>query len=173
MWFGLRSNLVLVTTQYLEVMITIYSCGKQLYKRICVSVCMSACPSVPALVSPFHLSLFYQLLIYTYRLWLPNFQSHMWNLKDTQPKILVKRLEFEVSGNFLKNVLEIKYANVSWLPSGLIRFWSRYVDFLILAAFWLSETSQNQGFWPFSGENMGPTAWNLACWYILTILKTD
>ena len=65
------------------------------------------------------------------------------------------------------------YANVSWPPSELISLWSRSVDFIILALFWLSETGQIWGFRAFPGERMEGMAWNFACWCIMTTFRTD
>ena len=56
------------------------------------------------------------------------------------------------------------YANVSWPPSQLIRFWSRSVYFPYF------ETGQIWGFPAFSGERMWQMAWNLECYCILTSL---
>ena len=41
---------------------------------------------------------------------------------------------------------EILHADVSWLPSELIRSWQWSVDFTSVASLWLSETGQNWGF---------------------------
>ena len=57
--------------------------------------------------------------------------------------------------------LEIWHADVSWPP------------FLILAAFWLSETGQICYFRAFSWDHKGGMASNLACWCILTTVGSD
>ena len=69
---------------------------------------------------------------------------------------------------------EIWHADESWPPWELIFMLSHcLLILLILAAFWLSETDQICDFQPFSREHKGGKASNLACWCILTTVRTD
>ena len=56
-----------------------------------------------------------------------------------------------VSRHFMENPLKkwpgILLADVSWASSELSRLWSQFVDFRILALFWLREMGQIWGFW--------------------------
>ena len=45
--------------------------------------------------------------------------------------------------------------------------------FLILVPFWLGETGQIWVFRAFCGKPIEETAWNFACWCILTTFRTD
>ena len=45
------------------------------------------------------------------------------------------------------------------------------LNFLIWAAFWLSEIGQSCDFRAFCGKHLGRMVWNLMCWCILTTLR--
>ena len=64
------------------------------------------------------------------------------------------------------------HADVSWPLKKWLDFGHHLLIFLTLASFWLSETGQICNFRTFSGEPKGGMAWTLACWCILTTLRT-
>ena len=99
-------------------------------------------------------------------------------LRHVRPSVRPSvRSSGEVSGHLPVNAWrewpEILHADVSWPSSELISLWPWYVDFLILALFWLSETGQIWGFRAFPGERLEEMAWNFAWWCILTTFRTD
>ena len=63
---------------------------------------------------------------------------------------LVKRVEFGVSGHFLRNAWrewpEILHADECWLPSELISLWPRFVDFSYFGAILTYWNGSNLGF---------------------------
>ena len=68
-------------------------------------------------------------------------------VSDYRPVAAFKSLWFALLALFW---LEILHADVSWLPSELVRLWVQYVFFFsILMQFWLSETGQIWGFLEF------------------------
>ena len=93
----------------------VFSCGKQFYKYLCLSVCLSVhlyvspsvCPSVPAFVpeqaSSLITMIFYHMIKNTYHLWFPNSQGHLPNFKVTEAKKIVRWVKFRVSRHFLEN----------------------------------------------------------------------
>ena len=62
-------------------------------------------------------------------------------LRSHRQQSLVELVKFEVPENFLENILEewpeIWHADVSWPPSGLIRFWSRSIEFTRFGAIFI------------------------------------
>ena len=88
------------------VVYVIFSCGKHIHKRPCLSVSLSVRPSVPAFASTFHHRLPWYFII-----WLETptacgsqIVRVIWQIsRSHRPKNLVKRVKLRVFGHFLEN----------------------------------------------------------------------
>ena len=90
---------------------------------------------------------------------------------------LIGLVKFEVSENFLENVLRNgqKYGMLMYSdnPQDWLDFGQDLLNLLVLVQFSLSEMGQIKGFRAFSEERTEGIAWNLSCWCILTTFRTD
>ena len=103
----------------------IFSCGKHIHKRLCLSARLSVCLSLCEHVSTPIILVFHQMVRNTYCLWFPNFQGHMSNFEVTQ----AKNFKFRVFWHFLENALgKGLECGMLMYSDHLIRFWSRSVD---------------------------------------------
>ena len=151
-------------------------CHSSLRQTVRPSVCLFVCLSQPlwACFITDYLATYYQMIRNTYCFWLPNIQGHMANFKVTQAKKNpVKRIQSRVFEHFLENAwgkgLE---CHILLYPDHRIRFWSRSVDFTNFGGI-LTPMNHFKCVVPvFDEEIMTVVAWNLACRYILTTLRT-
>ena len=154
----------------------IFSCGKQLYKYLCLAlfvsddgVCLSIHPSASPGLSQ-HISLlitmiFHHIIANTHGLWLPNCQGNLSNFKVTQvKKSFMKWVKLGVSGECMRGIawdLAV-WCIVTNCRTGHILI--MVLIFLNLAAFWLSETGQIEVSFYFMETACGewPEIWHAA-----------
>ena len=122
------------------VVYVIFSCGKHIHKRPCLSVSLSVRPSVPAFASTFHdrLPCYFIIWLETPTACGSQIFKVLWQIsRSHRPKNLMKRVKLRVFGHFLENAWGkgLKYRMLMY-PDYLIKS-PRYTvgDFIFLYRF--------------------------------------